>query len=147
MELIPFNPSWSESGSKLDLKALYRRASQDGQISIVSLPVRRHNDWSKKGFTYVTLTSAEDVIAIKPSTAGMDWTKVQQSYDINGHFKMSAYLAEQGERDAARLADLQAQVDKHGFDSVLSVMRSNDPSFVMPDGIVAKKKATTGKDA
>lgn len=105
VEFVPFNPQWADSGNKLDLKAIYRSGDR-----IVSLPVRRHNDWSRKGFTYVTLASAEDVIAIKPSTGGLDWNKVALSYDRNGHFKMQDYLAEQPQREADEAAMLKARL-------------------------------------
>lgn len=142
MELVPFNPQWADSGTKLDLKALYRRPSEDGKPTIMPLPVRRHNDWARKGFTYVTLATAEDVIAVRGSlrAVGVNLDALAKCYDSVGNFKMRDFLAEIGEDDAAKLADLQAKVDKFGAEAVTEMMRVNEPGFVMPKGIKKVKK-------
>lgn len=112
MELVPFNAAWADSGNKFDLKAIYK--GKDGDDRFVALPVRRHNDWSRKGLTYVTLASAEDVVQVKDwiRSQGVDLNVLQRSYDTNSPFgfKMADYLAEQPRREAEEKAALQARL-------------------------------------
>jgi hypothetical protein len=112
MELVPFNAAWADSGNKFDLKAIYK--GKDGDDRLVALPVRRHNDWSRKGLTYVTLATAEDVVQVKDwlRSQQVDLNALQQSYEGHGSgpFKMAAYIAEGPKRDADEKAALQARL-------------------------------------
>lgn len=118
MELIPFNPKWADSGSKLDLHAIYQR----GDV-ISSFPVRRHNDWIGNGWRYVTLATAMDAreVANELRAMGVDMNKLQASYEPNrvAAFKVQEYLKEQPNREAqeaealeARLAEIQSKQPK-----------------------------------
>jgi len=138
MELVPFDEHWAGSETKLDLKGWYRRSSVHGGFSVVGpLPLRRHLDWTKKGLTYITLGSAEDVVPIAKAleAKGVDLAALRKSYDHMGHFKIAQYLSEERVRDATFLTDLQSKVDKYGVEAVTEMMRMQDPGFVMPDGI------------
>lgn len=116
MELVAFDAAWADSGTKTDLKGLYR--GTNGNDRIVVLPCRRHNDWSKKGLVFVTLATAEDVIAVRDQlrAKGVNLNALAQSYAPNGAFRMDVYLSEQPQRDAdeaealkARLSQLEGQ--------------------------------------
>jgi hypothetical protein len=118
MELVPFNPSWADSGSKLDLRGIYQR----GDV-LAPLPIRRHNDHSRKGWAYVTLASVADVNEVVGyvKSLGIDIGRLQASYERNsaGMFKMQDYAAEQPKRDSAeadqiktRLAQLESKGKK-----------------------------------
>lgn len=109
MQLVPFNPSWADSGSKLDLRGIYQR----GEL-LAPLPIRRHNDHERKGFRYITLASVSDVNEtigyIK--SCGINLGLLQESYDRNaaGMFKMADYAAEQPQRDVAEAVQLKSRL-------------------------------------
>lgn len=141
MELAPFSEKWTGSETKLDVSAWYRRTSERGGFSVVGpLPLRRHSDWSRKGFEYVTLATAEDVSKVvgELQMRGVNLAELRKSYDHMGHFKMADYLKTEHQKDTAYLADLQAKVDKFGAETVTEIMRQGDPGFVMPEGITVK---------
>jgi hypothetical protein len=114
MELIPFNEKWADSGSKLDLFAVYQR----GDV-IATLAVRRHSDWVRKGWHWVTLATAHDAREVVSDlrAAGVDLSKIQCSYEANARagFKAAEYLKEQPDRDAEEAKGLKkrlAQIEK-----------------------------------
>ena len=148
MELVPFRAQWAGSETKLDLKAWYRRPSSHGGFSIVGpFPLRRHLDWTRKGFDYLTLGSGEDFALVASSLRGegLDTGPMAKAYDHRGVFKMAEYLKEAKALDAAYLTDLQAKVDKFGPDAVVEMMQISEPGFVLPEGIVAAKKTSGSK--
>lgn len=111
MELVPFNPKWADSGSKLDIQAIYQR----GDV-ISSFPVRRHNDWIQKGWHYVTLATAADAreVAGELRSMGVDLAKLQTSYETNARaaFKVQEYLKELPQREADETVALEARLAK-----------------------------------
>lgn len=95
MLLVPFNHQWTNSGSTVDLKAVYRR----GDAYAHDLPVKRHNDWQAKGFEYITLSSAADVVAARDKGVLIgvsDMAELRKSYDQTtlAMFKLQDYLKE-----------------------------------------------------
>jgi len=114
MELVPFNASWADSGSKLDLKGIYQ--GKPGDDRLVALPIRRHNDWLRKGLQYVTLATAEDAAQVKEYLRGQgcNMQGIQDAYDRNGSgpFKMSQYLAEQPARESDEAEALEARLSQ-----------------------------------
>lgn len=150
MELVPFDEKWAGSETKLDLQGWYRRPSVHGGFSLVGpLPLRRHLDWTRKGYDYVTLATSEDVLKVLAALKAKDVCDVSalaKCYDNRGHFKVADYLKDQRGKEDAFLVELQAKVDKFGLDAVSEMMRMNDPNFVMPEG-VAVKKAVVKKEA
>jgi hypothetical protein len=152
MELVPFEAiaKLTESGSKQDLKGVYRRPSASGVSLVHDLPLRRHNDWIGKGLEFVSLATMTDLkeAAGHIRAAGLDPLVMRGSYDRSGNFDFAAYLAEAKLHDAAFIADLQAKVDKFGADAVVEMMRMQNPAFVLPASIVAPTepaKAKAGK--
>jgi hypothetical protein len=143
MELVPFDEKWAGSETKLDLQAWYRRPSVHGGFSLVGpFPLRRHLDWTRKGYDYVTLATSEDVSKVLGALrvkGTCDIPSLAKSYDHMGHFKVADYLKDQRGKDDAFLVELQAKVDKFGVDAVTEMMRMNDPGFVMPEGVLVKK--------
>lgn len=118
MQLVPFNNDWADSGSKLDLKGVYQSSKPGDDRICPSLPIRRHNDWERKGLKYVTLSTLEDVAIAQNDlkARGVDLSEVKKAYELIGvgPFKVQAYLAEQPDREAAeedqirtRLAQLE----------------------------------------
>lgn len=141
MQLVPFHEQWAGSETKLDLKALYRRPSVHGGFSLTSpLPLRRHLDWKRKGFDYVTLASIEDVQPVLGMLGqdGIDLQALRKSYDKNGNFDTAAYLKTERQKDDAFQVELQAKVDKFGVEAVTEMMRLQDPAFEMPATIATK---------
>lgn len=152
MELVPFSEKWAGSETKLDLQAWYRRPClEHGGFSLVGpLPLRRHLDWTRKGFEYVTVASLEDLALVAPMlrAAGLDVAAMAKSYDQRlprGPFKVVDYLKDAKASDAAYLVDLQAKVDKFGAEAVTEMLRVNDPAFVIPESIVVAEPAKGGK--
>jgi hypothetical protein len=103
MELVPFNPQWADSGSKLDLHAIYQRGDVIG-----TFPVRRHNDFARRGWTYITLATAVDAskVAGDLRALGVDVSKLQSSYEPNARaaFKVGEYLNTHSKKTAADAA-------------------------------------------
>lgn len=140
MELVPFSAvaGLTGSGTKLDLKAIYRRPDPRGITLTSPLPFRRHEDWQAKGFEFVTLATLGDLgeAANTIRAHGHDPLRMRDCYDRNGHFDVAKYLKQAQVTDAARLVDLQAKVDKFGAEAVTELMRVSDPTFTLPEGIV-----------
>ncbi len=113
MELVPFNNSWADSGCKLDLRGIYQ-ATREGDTRISSLPIRRHNDWDAKGLRYVTLASGEDIAQVRDSLRanGVNLDELAKSYEPTGvrAFRVSAYLAEQPQREAREVETIKARL-------------------------------------
>jgi hypothetical protein len=109
MQLVPFNPMWAESGSKLDLGGIYQR----GDV-LCALPIRRHNDWTRKGFRYVTLATRGDAALVRGelAAAGVNMEALSQSYERTavGAFLSQSYAADQPARDAQEQKDLEARL-------------------------------------
>src|SRR5690349_6978742 len=148
MDLVPFHSQWAGSETKLDLKAWYRRPSVHGGFSLSGpLPLRRHLDWTRKGFEYVSLSTLEELglVAAHLRSEGYDVDAMRKSFDRRtGLFDIATYLKTEHQSDTAFLAELQAKVDRHGPEIVTELMRMNDPAFVMPEGIVLPAKVAAG---
>lgn len=99
MHLVPFCHEWSGSETKLDLKGIYHRAGEPGTLTS-PLPLRRHNDWMRKGFEFVTLASLEDlgmVAKFLQGNKGLDPLPMRDCYDMRtGAFKTQEYCASLG---------------------------------------------------
>lgn len=151
---VPFNPDWVQN-DKADLKAIYRRPRMDARTNTVlrdeagtplwdltgPLPVRRHLDWQKKGFEYVTLAD----LASLGSAAG--WLQSQgldpKSFIIGmgprrSPWSAEAYAASQATDTADVLKDLRELVKDFGIEAVTKIKRQTDPGWQPPAGLVAK---------
>jgi uncharacterized protein YbjQ (UPF0145 family) len=142
--LTPFNPDWADQGTKLDLKAIYRRP--EAGINLTGpLPVRRHNDWSKKGLKFVSLASGEECAQVTGwlRAQGVDTAELRKSYGgpPSMPFLTDLYIKEQRANDADALKELQAKVDKFGADAVVEMMRMSDSGFVLPASIAVPVEA------
>lgn len=144
MELVPFHAEWVGSQTKLDLKALYRRPSTEGVTLTGPLPLRRHMDWVRKGYEYVSLASWEDVSLVSNTLGaeGVDASKLRKSYKMTAPFgfDIEQYIKTDAERASAYRTALQAKVDKYGVEAVTEIMRQSDKDFVMPADIKAPAK-------
>lgn len=149
MELVPFSEKWTGSETKLDLQAWYRRPAQKGFSVVGPFPLRRHSDYTRKGYEYITLATAEDVSKVvgELQVRGVDLAALRRSYDHMGHFKMADYLKTEQQKDDAYLVELQAKVDKFGAEVVTEMMRVGDADFVMPAGIKVPEAAKAKKAA
>lgn len=155
---IPIDNGWIIPGTKLDLKAIYRRPrrligeydeviqarGEDGRplYDLVGpLPMRRHSDWIAKGFEYVTV-----VVNPRREEEKGAWAAVAGSLrakDLNpadylqhpqfGTWNPKLYLATAEHADAAKFSELRALVYEMGSEAVLKVRRSMDPSFTLPE--------------
>lgn len=170
---VPFDPTWGVAGTKLDLKAMYRRPRRSlGEYDEVihekgddglpkwdlcgPLPLRRHSDWMAKGFEYVTVIAA-------PGVEGSGWSSVAGSLRARGleprdylqhpnfgTWNPKLYLDSADKIDHERTDSLRAIVEKLGSEAVLEVRRSTDPAFTLPahlQNIPAGGKANTAVPA
>lgn len=154
MKTVPFNAGWLDNGS-LDLLAVYRRprlhaitkerlSDEQGKPlwDYVNLPIRRHNDWSKKGYQYVTLARVADLISVKQTGP-----EVLAGYKRNGEpeertFDVQSFLKFADVAEDAEFEKLKALVAEMGPDAVEKVMRHGDPSFVLPEALRTPPAAT-----
>lgn len=145
MKTVPLDPRWVNS-EKLDLLAVYRRPRLHGITKVrlsddqgrplydyVNLPIRRHQDWLGKGYSYVTLARVADLVSV-----GVRDPEVVKSYKPHGEpeertFEIQTFLAHADVAEDAEFARLKALVLKLGPDAVEAVMRHSDPTFVLPE--------------
>lgn len=143
--IVPFNPGWLDSSS-LDLLAVYRRpqthpitkervTDADGRQAwdYANLPMRRHNDWTKKGYEYVTLARVDDVVKVRAATP-----EVLAGYKRTGDpeermFLMQEFLKHATVVDDAKHADLIALVHEFGSEATERIRRGADPTFELPE--------------
>lgn len=145
---IPFNAKWI-SHDKIDVKAIYRRPRRDVLGRQVTdpetglpawdytggIPVRRHADWQRKGYEYITLESGADLTkevvyqmradGLNPAEFIMD--PVARSPWNPALYLATAHLIEQREADT-----LTALVEQFGSDAVLEIQRASNPTFTLP---------------
>jgi hypothetical protein len=144
VNLVPYYNQWSGSETKLDLKAVYRRPEPDGSVTLApQLPLRRHTDWTAKGFEYVTLSTLEELGQVAPflRQQNLDPLTMRDCYDHKGNFKVDEYMRDQKQSGEEYLADLQAKVDKYGAETVTDMMRVHQPAFTLPASIKIPVKA------
>lgn len=161
---IPFNAAWI-THDKIDIRAIYRRPVRDARGRQVvkdgipqwdltgGLPVRRHQDWIRKGYEYVTLASGADVTR---EVADDLRAKGYNPRDfIMDEFEMSPwnpelYLATAGVVEQQAADALTEMVERFGSDAVLAIKRSENPLFTLPEhleGIPAGGKVKAPKVA
>ena len=90
MDLVPFDPAWVFG--KADVHAIYRRPNGD---LTTALPVRRHLDWSRKGFEWVTLADAGSLAAVAGAlrAQGYDVRRFVADPRTNSPWSYEAYVA------------------------------------------------------
>lgn len=146
------------SDQKLDLKAIYKRPRRDGHYNYVRgangriqwdetgpLPLRRHADWTAKGFEYITLADAESLRAASRALLENGYQPREFVCDprTDSPWNHEAYQRYVGQDDSAELAELRHQIDQFGLEAVVAIRKAADPSFALPlelreDGIGAK---------
>lgn len=160
LKRVPLVAGMFGSDDKLDLKAIYRRKKQDNwgtphldasgalQWDLTGpLPLRRHHDWTKKGFEYVTLADEQSLkdAANALSIAGFDWHEyANQDRRTRSPFSQELYLADAKAQDSRELTELQEMVDQYGAEAVIGIRRKTEPTFELPASIkqkVARKGA------
>jgi hypothetical protein len=152
---VPIENSWTIQGTKLDLKAIYRRPRRRvGEYDEIipehgpdglplydltgPLPLRRHADWIAKGFEYVTVVaSPRNDDGAWPAIAASLRAKNLNPADYLQHphfgtWNPKLYLATADQVEASKVSELQALVEQLGSEAVLAVRRSMDPSFTLP---------------
>jgi hypothetical protein len=152
---VPLDPMWTLAGTKLDLKAIYRRPRRSiGEYDEViqergpdglplydltgPLPLRRHGDWTAKGFEYVTVLSSVQpgdesfkYVASSLRAAGLNPAEYLQ-HPTFGTWNPKLYLATADNEDRSKFDALRAMVEQVGSDAVIAVRRMNDPNFTLP---------------
>ena len=155
VKLVPFDPDWI-TAEKCDLHAYYRRPSRvthpggrqdrgrnaDGTPAwdlTTPLPVRRHTDWMRKGFEYVTLTIeslGDEKVLRSLRNRGHD----PQGFLLPDHvpptcWDADLYLDDERKRANLALEELLVLVAEHGQQAVEAIKRQTQPDFVLPDSL------------
>lgn len=148
---VPFNDAWI-THDKADVHAIYRRPIRDdvGEQQLDAhgvpmwdltggLPVRRHHDWIRKGFEYVTLADMESLrnkVVVQGLVAqGLkpgDFVMLRNRLVGASPWNPRLYLASQPGRDRAQALELQHLVERLGSDTVRDVMSLTTPTFELP---------------
>jgi len=124
-----------QASTKLDLKAIYRRQQRavgpfDEEILLTGddglplwdlttpLPVRRHGDWLKRGFEYVTLADMDSLEKVAPwlKNEGLD----PRDFLFHRHFgpwNPKLYSATAAEGDRQSIVRIFDALDKHGIEA------------------------------
>lgn len=147
---VPLNPSWTIAGTKLDLKAIYRRPrrrvgeydeiiQERGEDGLPlydltgPLPLRRHSDWAAKGYEYVTLADRDSLTKVAGSLRADGHNPAEfDQHPVLGPWNPKLYLATADKIDRAKVSKLRALVEKLGSEAVLDVRRATDPTFNLP---------------
>lgn len=133
---VPFDPNWAIAGTKYDLKAIYRRPRRTiGEYDEITpetnaeglplwdlttpLPLRRHSDWTAKGYEYVTLADMESLEKAAPSLRAKG-LRVQDfvQHPQLGPWNPKLYAAVANVEDQTAFAELVALIEKFGVDTV-----------------------------
>jgi hypothetical protein len=155
---VPLDPLWTITGSKLDLKAIYRRPRRsvgeydeiiqergpDGLplYDITSpLPLRRHSDWQTKGFEYVTVVSTLQqgdesfkYVADSLRKQGLNPADYLQ-HPVFGTWNPKLYLATAEQADRSKFSELTKMVEQFGSAAVTEIRKQNDPTFTLPPAL------------
>lgn len=145
---VPLDNAWTIPGTKLDLKAIYRRPARVvGEFDEVRqavgadgmplyditgpLPLRRHSDWLAKGYEYVTLADMKSLEDVAPSLRqrGLSPAEFLQ-HPVFGPWNPKLYLASQGKVDQEKFAQLVAHVRKVGVEAYEDITGKKVPEVV-----------------
>lgn len=148
---VPFDETWINH-DKIDVHAIYRRPILDdlGEQKLDAhgvpqwdytggLPVRRHLDWVKKGFQYVTLADGKS-LSNKLVVAGLAAKGLRHTDFIMWRTRTipatpwnpALYLASQSQHDRVQSDQLRTMVERLGSQAVLDVSRNFNPLFELP---------------
>lgn len=150
LRLVPFNSTWIQH-DKIDVHAIYRRPrwikdeyDEDKRQFDANglalwditgpLPVRRHNDWTKKGYEYVTLANRDALLVAARFGTLPEGTSVRDfdQHQTGGPWNYRKYIEGRTDIDSAALRQLAADVDKYGSDIVMEIRRGGDEKFELP---------------
>lgn len=145
---VPFDENWVTS-DKVDVHAIYRRPILDelGEQQIIDgvpqwdltggLPVKRHRDWTKKGFEYVTLSDFESLNAAAPGLKARglnpgDFVNIRNR-STTSPWNPALYFRSAGKTDREHVDAFQKLVEQLGSEAVRAVMRATkDPNYELP---------------
>lgn len=150
LKTIPLNLDWCDT-TRQDFAAVYLRRKQDNWgtphldahgreqwDTTGPLPMRRHSDWLKKGYRYLTL-AIDRADHRWPMVAA--WIRQQTGDDPETYIQdlrrrstfsvdlWSSGAAAQADQD---FADLQALVAQYGPEVVTAIKRQENPHYELP---------------
>lgn len=136
LRCVPLNLHWTGEATKLDLKAMYRK----GEV-ITALPMRRHDDWLRKGFVYLTLADADSLEKVAPSlrAAGLDPRDYQQGPQ-RSPWNAQLYMEGLILQEAEYLQELRELVARYGVEVVEAIKQKDDPAFRVPESLRGEAK-------
>lgn len=156
---VPLDNNWIIPGTKADLKAMYLRPRRSvGEYDEIvperspeglplydlcgPLPLRRHADWTAKGYLYLTVVAsprnAEDPawgLVVGSLRAKNLEPRDYLQHPVFGTWNPKLYLATAHQVDLDKFGALRALVEQLGSDTVLAVKQSDDPTFTLPPAL------------
>lgn len=157
LKCVPLVPEMHGSSSRLDLKAIYRRKKTDNfgapildaqgreQWDLTAgLPLRRHDDWIRKGFEYITLADEQSLIDARGvlHANGIDWqVYANQDRRTRSPFNAAIYQEDARSNHEQYVAELRRLIAEIGAEAVLAVKRSDHPGFQFPPEVQAEVDA------
>lgn len=166
---VPLDSRWIIAGTKLDLKAIYRRprrvVGEYDEITLATtadglpaydltgpLPMRRHADWEAKGFEYVTLADQKSLNEAAPFLREQGLSPAEYVQHPTGPWNPKLYMATAEDADRAAFAELRAMVDKFGIAAVEEIRKKPLPAlfkevYLKAQEAPAVAKAPKGKTA
>ena len=160
LKCVPLNPDWTSPGAKEDLQGIYARPKKDNwgqlilgadgqpQYDAVALPMRRHIDWAKKGYAYVTLADEDSLRKAAPwlRQEGLNPNDyANQDRKTRSPFNAVLWLEGAEQAKTAKADAITAMVEKFGPDAVEAIQKATDPGFVLPAHLRPKESKGKGK--
>lgn len=138
---VPLNLDWTGS-TKLDLHGIYDRGNGD----LCTLPMRRHQQWMAKGFSYVTLADAESFKKAVPFLQAVGKNPQDYIAGIDGDGRptpwiAAKYIAEQQATRADSDAELKGLIDQYGVEQVEKIRGAKIPARLLPTEPKARTKS------
>lgn len=148
---VPFYDEWI-AHEKIDVHAIYRRPilADDGEQLLDGhgvpqwdltggLPMRRHHDWVRKGYQYVTLADSKSLankivqqLLRRDGLNAADFIMLRNRVVGTSPWNPKLYLASQQDVDRQAVDKLAAAVAKFGSAAVLETMQLSNPTFQLP---------------
>ena len=153
LKCVPLNPDWTGATSQ-DLRAIYRRKVVDnyGQPILDAdgreqwdttgpLPLRRHNDWDRKGYEYITLADEDSLGKAAPwlRAQGLDPHSFIQDRRARSPFSAEMWMQDQRAAEETRVTELRGLIAEFGVEAVVK-MRGPLPAVLAREVEAAKPK-------
>ena len=143
---VPLDLAWT-GDTKIDIRAIYRRPDGHGGWDLTgALPLRRHNDWLRKGFVYVTLADGESLKVAAPAlqAQGLDWRTFIHDVRTGSPWQPDQYRTQQALEQSAEETELRTLIAEFGVEAVVKIKQQQNPAFVLPAALREAEPVAVG---